>query len=60
MKFELPYNKIVSATECSVGALLRVIPTGIKVTMDDNKAYMLSVTKRKENLDFIKAKMLHF
>ena len=60
VKFELPYNKMVAAAECNVGALLRVIPTGIKVTMDDNKTYMLSVTKRKDNLEFIKVKMLQF
>lgn len=60
VKLELPYNKMVAVKECNVGALLRLIPTGIKVTMDDNKAYMLSVTKRKDNLEFIKAKMLQF
>ncbi len=60
VKFEIPYNKMVAAESCNVGALLRFIPTGIKVTTDDNKTYMLSVTKRNENLEFIKAKMLQF
>ncbi len=60
VKLDLPYNKMVAAVSCNVGALLRLIPTGIKVTMDDEKSYMLSVTKRNENLEFIKGKMLQF
>lgn len=60
VKVELPYNKIVAAVTCNVGGLIPVIPTGIKLTMDDGKKHVLSVTKRKENLEFIQAKMLQF
>ncbi|MBQ9767085.1 MAG: PH domain-containing protein [Lachnospiraceae bacterium] len=57
IKVEIPYNKISAAVTCNVGLF---IPTGIKLTMDDGTVHVLSVTKRSENLDFIKAKMLHF
>lgn len=54
---DLPYAEMESAVACNVGALIKFVPTGIKVTMKDGKQYDLSVTKRKENLEFILAKM---
>jgi len=55
---DLPYAQMESAEACNVGALIKFVPCGIKVTMKDGAKYDLSVTKRKDNLDFIRGKMM--
>lgn len=54
---DLPYAEIESVSLCNVGPLIPFLPTGIKVTMKDNKSYKLSVLKRKDILAFIQSKI---
>lgn len=54
---DIPYKEIESINTCNVGGLIPIVPTGIKVKMKDGKTHVLSVTKRKENMAFIQAKM---
>lgn len=54
---DIPYSEIESVQLCNIGGLVQIIPTGIKVTLKSGKTYKLSVTKRKEILAFLQAKI---
>ncbi|MBQ9767129.1 MAG: PH domain-containing protein [Lachnospiraceae bacterium] len=54
---DLPYAEMESAVLCNVGALIKFVPTGIKVTMKDGNTYDLSVVKRKEIHEIIMINM---
>lgn len=46
-KIEIDLIDIVSAKKCNVGpAFVKIIPTGVKVTMKNGKKYTLSLMKR--------------
>ena len=54
---EIPYSEIESVQLCNIGGFVRIIPTGIKVTLKSGKTHRLSVTKRKEILAFLQSKI---
>lgn len=56
-KVEIDYSNIESISKCCVGGLIRLIPTGIKVTMKDGKKHYLSVVKRNEIMELINSKI---
>lgn len=55
--FSAPYNKITELKLCNVGALIRLLPTGIRVVYTDENGKTakkrLSVMKRKNWLAFL-------
>lgn len=50
---EIELNEIDSISTCSVGGLIPMIPTGIRVLMKDGKVYKLSVLSRKKHMEQI-------
>lgn len=58
--FSAPYNKITELKLCNVGALLRIMPTGILVVYTDENGKSVkkrcSVMKRKDWLAFLSKK----
>lgn len=54
---DITYSDIESLSLCNVGPFIQFLPTGIKVKMKDDKAYKLSVLKRKDVLNFIQSKL---
>lgn len=56
-EIEIPYAEIESIKKCCVGGLIRIMPTGIKVTMKDGKKHYLSVLKRGQIMELIQSKI---
>lgn len=58
--FSVPYNKITGLKLCSVGGLIPLIPTGIRVTYTDENGKTVkkkcSVMKRKQWLAYLQEK----
>ncbi len=55
-EIDVPYNEITSVEKCCVGPLIRFVPA-IKVTTKYGHVHYLSLTKRKENLEYLSSKI---
>lgn len=51
--FEIRYKEIASFSKCNVGALIRIMPTGVLVKTKEGKKYRLSVLGRKKYLEVL-------
>lgn len=56
-----PYDKITEVKKCNVGGLIKIIPTGIRVTYENEKGKIkksrLSTFKRKDWIEYINGKV---
>ena len=59
--YRFPYDKIQEVKKCNVGGLIKLMPTGIKITYENEdgkiKKARLSVLKRKNWIEYINGKL---